>query len=346
MFYQFYFYIKIRIFYRDFFGGFMIKITFLIKVIVIAHFLNLSSNAQITSYNSDQRTQSLIAVSGLSNIPPLFTDMPLDCMIGYILMDSLSRTASISDVKSKLLTLSLDSLRVAARFMYAVMDYSPKLLMRYMTTTRDSIPGGRYMSFPANSYYGTEFAILQRMNEFGKNYAMLLKTHYIFRITVDTVVTGIDTTYSAPKPWVNVSCTVQEKIKGKILPNNCSYDADKTDKQILTINENCLNFGYPMNWMTGVGFFEDRGVNTGTNIRTLQKGEEYYVFLEQISLWKLYDYLTPTHQFEATGGLFKIIDGKVEDPSNFWGLGTNPTETDFHNNLLNLISNIKGWWIQ
>ncbi|MDP2364813.1 MAG: hypothetical protein Q8M94_13730, partial [Ignavibacteria bacterium] len=199
---------------------------------------------------------------------------------------------------------------------------------------------------PANSYYGTEFAILQRMIEFGKNYAMLMKTHYIFRITVDTVVTGIDTTYSAPQPWVNVSCTVQEKIKGKILPNNCHYDVDRTMViDTNTINPNCLNFGYPMNWMTGVGFFNDRGPNTGTYIRTAQAGEEYYVFLEQLSLRKFADYLTPTRQFEATGGLFKIVNGRVEDPSNFWGLGTNPTEQEFLSKLNELISNIKAWWL-
>jgi len=260
-------------------------------------------------------------------------------------MDSLSRTASIDDVMNKPLSTSLDSLRVSARFMYAVTDYSPNLMRRYMTTTRDSIPGGRYMSFPANSYYGLQWALEKRLNEFGKNYAMLLMTHYICRVIIDTVVSGIDTTYSNPIPWVNVSCTVQEKIKGQILPNNCHYDADRSANQILTINENCLNFGYPLNWLTGVGFNDDRDVNTGTYIKTVQTGEEYYVFLEQLSLWKFYDYLTPTRQFEASGGLFKIANGRVEDPSNFWGLGTNPTEQEFLSKINELINNIKAWWL-
>ncbi len=327
-------------------NGGVLRITITFLMIIVLLFVTFrSSISQITSYNSDQMHQSAIAVSGLSNIPPLFTDMPLDCMIGYIIMDSLSRTASIEEVMAKPLTISLDSLRVSSRYMYAVTDYSPNLMRRYMTTTRDSIPGGRYTSFPANSYYGLQWALEKRLEEFGMNYAMLLMTHYILRVRIDTVVTGIDTTYPNRIPWVNVSCTVQEKIKGQILPNNCRYDADRSESHTFSIKANCLNFGYPMNWMTGIGFNNERNINTGTYIRTVQQGEEYYIFLEQLSLWKFYDYLTPTHQFEATGGLFQIKNGRIEDPANFWGLGINPSEQDFLNKLNELIGNIKSWWL-
>lgn len=299
--------------------------------------------SQISVNGPGQRTQLYIAVSGLDQIPPLHSDMSLDCMVAYIVMDSLARKASINEVFDKPLTVSLDSLRVSARYMYALTDYSPNLMRRYMTTTRDSIPGNHYLSFPANSYYGLQRALERRLDEFGKDYGMLLMTHYILRVIIDTTVAGIDTTYGKPLPWMNVSCTVQDQIKGKILPNNCNYNDNK--KVSTLISEACLNFGYPINWMTGGGFNNEKPQNTGTYINEVKSGEEYYVFLTQLSLWENADILVPLHAFESSGGLFKILDGHVSDPDNFWGLGTNPLETEFKTHLDSLISNISTWWI-
>lgn len=304
--------------------------------------------AQFSSYNSDQRIQSEVYVGGLSNIPPLHTDMSLDCLVGYIIMDSLSKSANIETVVNRPLTTSVDSLRVATRYMYSVADYSPQLLRKYITSTRDSIPGGRYMSFPANSYYGIQHAVQKRLNEFGKDYGMLLISHYVLKVRIDSVIRGYDTTYPMePIHWTNVSCSVLNKLKGIYLPNNCRGDANRGDSEYIgaAIGENCLNFGYPTYWQTAIGFPDDRQIKSGSTIKDVHSGEFYYVFLVHLSLWRNSDYLVPVHQFEPTGGLFKISGDRIEDPSNFWGLGTNPSEQEFLSRLNELISNIKSWWL-
>lgn len=317
-----------------------------IGLLFVTILLLTSSNFAQNPNGGDQRTESLITVGGLSTIPPYHTDMPLDCLIGYISMDSLARTADVESVLNKPLTTTLDSLRVAARFMYAACDYSPALLMSYMTCTQDSAYSNRFESFPANSYYGLESAIEKRINEFGSNYAILLKTHYVLRIIINSVVVGTDTTYTNPLPWVNVTCQVQQIFKGNYLPTNCNSNLrPQTEPKRLLLGEDYLKFGYPENWMTGIGFNYQRFPNSGTFMNTVSTGEEYYVFLEQVPIWKYSDYLTPTREFEATGGLFRISNGLIEDPSNFWGLGTNPTEQEFLIKLNELISNIKSWWL-
>ncbi len=307
-----------------------------------------SSYAQFSTYGPDQRYQSYIYENETLSIPPLRTDMSKDCMVGYIAMDSISKMVPIEEVLNSPLSTSLDSMRVAARFMYAVTEYSPKLLRNYMFVTRDILQTGHYLSFPANSYYGLNHAIQSRINEFGKDYAMLCLAHYILRVRVDQVISGVDTTYPGePIPWTNVSCTVIQRIKGIYLPNNCKYEAkrEKSDK-IQVVGDNCLNFGYPTFWNTNTGFDSQRGKNTSTTMRMVNPGEEYYVFLVQMAYNDNADVLVPVNQLETSGGLFKISNGMVEDESDFWGLGKNPMDADFYTYIMNLIKNLKLWWVK
>ena len=72
----------------------------------------------------------------------------------------------------------------------------------------------------------------------------------------------------------------------------------------------------------------DRG-SSFYRVRTVQPGEEYYMFLTQVAIDDTMDYLLPMGHYEKTGGFFKIANGKVEDEGNFWGLGELPTEESF-----------------
>ncbi len=153
---------------------------------------------------------------------------------------------------------------------------------------------------------------------------------------IDTVAIGIDTIYGKEKslPWLNAKCTIKEKIKGIYVPQDCWYK-----------DSICLTFGYPLNWQTGFGFSYDRGIKSDTRIRDVQAGEEYFVFLNLVSLNLRYwnDVIMPVMQFEPCGGLFRIKDGLVEDDSGFWGLGTRPTVGQFRARLDSLINDIKSW---
>ena len=302
--------------------------------------------SQFSGIGNDQRKQSSIVLEPVETLPPLFTDMPYDCMIGYIAMDSIAREKPGGEIINYADSLSLDSLRIAARLMYSVADYSPLLLMRYINNIRDSSREGRYKSSPAVSYFNLEEQLIERRDELGRDYAMVLTSQYIYKVRIDSVVVGIDTTFRKPKDWVNAACTVLDTIKGQYLPCNCkeTLPENKVNKQ-LSNADNCLIFSYPLNRITGTrgSAYDSDNID---RIKTVQKGEIYYIFLEHVSLRKGTDYIHPSYYHEETGGLFLVDDDVVIDNFNFWGLGTEPEINDFHNNLLFIINKIKSWSLQ
>ena len=298
----------------------------------------------------DQRTAESFPLYQITQIPLLRTDMSLDCMVAYIAMDSVTRNIDYKNVLDFIFNTSIDTLKVLSRYMYAVDEYDPTLLRSYIYTLRDSLPGStNYKSLPQNSYSGVKQAIINKIDELGRDYSMLLLSNYILKVRIDSVVIGTDTTFNDNLSWVNVACTVLDTIKATYLPDNCNFGNHKFDKhhnEINTSGNNCLIFGYPQNWRTGNWLRKAGLLDTDTYIRTVQKDEEYFVFLEFFALSDSTDYLTSIKNLDACGGLFRINNGIVEDTGNYWGLGTTPNVNDFQNHLLTLIGNIKTWWVQ
>ena len=90
--------------------------------------------------------------------------------------------------------------------------------------------------------------------------------------------------------------------------------------------------------------FADWQVGCKPIIKTIGKDEEYYVFLKLTMIQDNVDMLNPVRNFESTGGLFQVMDGKVQDPDNFWGLGTIVEEIEFVNNIKKLKTEIESWF--
>lgn len=321
-------------------------------VFVVITLILISINvaySQFSGSGGDQRTQSYIKINGLEYLPPLSTDMPLNCMIGYIVLDSVSRIVDTDVSENAGMNADLESLKTSMSYIYSMVDYSPNLFRQYLYSTRDSTPGRRYRSYPATFYSGIEKAVRSRAQEVGYVYAMLTYTDYIFRISVDTVVKGIDNTIpNNPLPWVNVSCSIKEKIKGKRVPYNCNYIDNrdqKADPEI--VNPSCFNFGYPLDWNTATGCaYDDRERATTSKIRTAAPREEYFVFLRQVSLWNYADFVLPVNEFDINGGMFRIKDGCVEDPSNIFGLGPKPKVEQFYLKLKSNINTLVSWGVK
>lgn len=293
-----------------------------------------------------QRREEKVPILGLSSVPELHTDMPLDCMIGYIAMDSLAKSENIQTVLAMPQNSTMATLRGLAHLMYSMMDYDPVLLTRHIVSVNDStVPSNTYRSFLANTYYGAQKAILKRLDEFGANYGMLLTSYYILKVRVTEVRIGIDTTFT-PRDWVNVSCEVEEIFKGQYLPHTCIEPVKQKGKNNRIANSTCFKFGFPKDESTGGGYNHQKGQGGGkaiTLIRTPLINEEFYVFLKQYAISQYEDFILPEYAYESMGGLFRIVDGNVEDNGNFWGLGKLPAENDFRTNLLQKIYDIKHW---
>lgn len=293
---------------------------------------------------SAQINDSKFSLPTLSTIPQLHTDMPLDCMIAYIIMDSLVRNATIYQLLDAPTSLSLQNLRFACRLIYGMEEYSHAHMKAHFVATMDSTRSVHDLRpFPANTYMPLIRAIaIDRWREFDPHVRALLLTHYIARIRVVNVAVGKDSSYGNHhqdiRSRVSVTCEVIEKIKGMKLPNNCQVDypaGQKADRNTALNAVPCIVFSFQQN---NIDFIP-------------QIGEEYYAFLMEHSIELTEDYLTViTSGFArlapgalgSSVGLFKINDGMVEDPRKFWSSGTMPVE-QFRTLLQTKIAEIKSW---
>jgi len=286
----------------------------------------------------------------ITTIPQLHTDMPFDCFIGYVAMDSLVRSnVTLSQALAFPMQMSIEDLRFVARLLYGMDEYSHALVKAHFVATRDT---GRSIHddrpFMANFYTPIMGAIDKRSNEFDPHIRALLLSHYIYRVRVVNVAQGTDSSWGSSNlhPRVALSCEVVEKIKGTKVPSNCPlyYPAShnkEQQEQPLGNTLPCVAIGY----MADLGSFRKMPVP--------QIGEEYYVFLSEYSFDWTEDFLAPIMSvglavegipamFNTWPGIFKIKAGMIEDPRNFWS--THPlTVEQFRSLLQSKITEIKSW---
>jgi hypothetical protein len=297
-----------------------------------------------------QCSESRFELLSLPVIPEYHTDMPLDCIIGHIVLDSALRSTDDIVLRSFINNTSLDTLRVLARFAYAMIDYNPVLFQYYGITVNRQL----WNNNPALTYSDSPLSVLTTLKSrlqleagtfrtISKDYVLLVTAPYILHIRISDVVRGRDTTFSRPTSYINVACNVLETIKGQHLPSNCFYTAAVVGKQTPESVPPCLLFGYPEGWTTAAGFSDIP--SSASTVKTVQAGEEYFAFLGFGAITVQDNYLTIIPNFEPAGGLFQIKDGRVNDPGNFWGLGTAPTVQQFRDNLTSKINDIKSWWL-
>lgn len=277
-----------------------------------------------------QASENCLQFQGLPHIPELHTDMPLDCLIGYIAMDSIARNVGVFEATRYPANAVIPQLRIFARYIYAMADYDPILLHRHFFSTRDSsYPNGQYRSYPANAYYPVMLAIYDRQKEFGQKYGMLVAAAYVLRVRVIDVREGIDSTlHTRPFLNANVACEVLEIFKGHRLPQNCNIPPQDTKLEKTLNRSNCLIYGYTPN---------DRE-------RRTQPGDDMFIVLDLGPETRGLYSIRPEGGFNKTlRGRFLIRDGRVEDPDNVFGLGINPTVEDFRSTLLTKIADIYSW---
>ncbi len=294
-----------------------------------------------------QRCEAGVPYVPLSTLPELRTDMPLDCMVAYIAMDSIARTLTHADrgyIRSFPLNTSLDTFRVLARFYYAAYDYDPVLLRRYLRHTYDKINDSvhNYTAFPVYLHAGIERASRTRLSQ---EFCLLIQASIIVKARVVEIRRGEDSTHAAPKSWVNFACEVTDRFKGLKLPENCINESSVSNlsggdhRQSVVISGDCLVYGH-MEGQTA-GRLSLIPMSEGTIVEPTV-GDEVYLFL-MVGIDDNWIRVTPQNTCEESGGVFIVKDGKVQDKGDFWGLGTEPTEADFRANLEQKISEIKSW---
>ncbi len=325
--------------------------------------------ASLAQWKGDgtQRLEASVPLLELSTLPEYRSDMSLDCFVAYLAMDSAARVSpSIAPDPRRGMSVSLDSLRLLARFHYAAYDYDPLLMKSYISQSNDlhlgNIPGvaDPYQSFPVERKRAVENAIRNRRSQLGLDFTMLLLAEYIYKVRVVDVKSGIDSTF-APKPWTNVACEVVRVFKGMYVPENCGTGSSGNSDNPGTDQVNpgpppCFIYGhvtgrpagsYSVKRESRIPRDKPRDTTRQSQLGKIvvpEVGEEAYVFLTtsyhegSVILW-------PHSAFEKTGGVFRIVDGKVQDIGNFWGLGAEADEVEFDQMLIDKIETIKHWWV-
>lgn len=301
--------------------------------------------SQFTGYGNDQRFQASMLLTKLEKVPPYESEMPPSCSNSYMIIENLTKTNSCDYLIDKLRFSPIDTIKFYTGFLYEVLDYSPYLFRRYNATINSLEFNKVYKSNPNCLFNGFLSLLYDNFrNIIGEDYIMILSSHYIFEIQIDSVVIGTDTSSREPLRWINVSAKVLKTYKGQKTPSNCKLEGSNLYSEMLVNDGDCLNFGYIADWETGTGL--SNNLLPKGKIKSVSKGERYLAFLRLIPDGNNVDIISPENRFEINGGLFKIQDDFVYDTGNFFKLGSKVPIKYFESELMNKIKVIKSWYIQ
>jgi len=293
--------------------------------------------------------------------PVLFSNMPLEQFIGYVIMDSIITyardsfpTAKAQENFIKGLTRNGDTLNYALKYLYRMADYNPFLYYNFLTS---------YQAGKQQPMTLLPKLLDQVRKEYGIATQQLMKAEYILHLRVNEVERFA---YESSPPWtgpngkvytdstklIYVYSQVLDTIKGQVLPNMSSaitvFDMDSSETKVRRYIPSYIpattNFVYYYNpsWSVGYGG-TSRRLNGGE-----EPGKEFIVFAYSMgacinsSTRNQYYEIRPT-TLGLWGGIFRIIDGKVYDSKNEFGWGTHIPLATFKQNLQSLLDSIRNY---
>lgn len=308
--------------------------------------------------------------------PVLFSNMPYDVMISYILIDSILRHSEEAPVMVNSflerfmngeISFDNDTLNYAYKYLYKIMDYDPLLFWDYIM--KGTAYGRNIHTF--HLYDDLSTGCVEKLPR-GWQKQLLLRSFYILHIYVnETNLFVKNKTANNPlKDFTIVYSQVLDTIKGKVLPNmNTAYIYDKSDTNNIdttasiekTIPNNTnLIFDYCNQWnLNGDGelYYYEFDEETGESIPIgalqdkdgntwVKPNREYIVFLSpnyECTYNRQFYYALWPIGGVYYHGMFPVEDGNVLDKKNEWGWGTSvPIET-FKQNMNSLINEFKNY---
>ncbi len=300
------------------------------------------------------------AVTPISSIPTLHTDMPIDCILGYIYVDSLCRSLQSYHQADSFMSLinSWDTMRVFMRFLYDMQAYDADLYEEYM---------GNAIYLDTNYHVAPrtlELKFANRMDSvLGKNNKLeyLTVAPVILHIQVTDTMMSYDSLASAPfwpQPRMCVTATVLNTIKGLHL-RTCGGLMYQAKEKVPQGSAGCINIAFNP-YTTKPYAMGDAGlaggIDTVTHISYIRcdscygdtafiPGNEYIVFLEDQPLdyngtTAFYQFI-PYSAYNSNGGVFPInSSGNVLDEENYFGYGNSVPLSTFEADLKTDIQSI------
>jgi hypothetical protein len=278
--------------------------------------------------------------------PPISIYMPLDVLIGYIVMDSISTYGNNDEVMSFINRQTYnDTLRKIMRYWYKTVDYDPVKYQIY------SFQGCPHEYVIKNSI---ESKILNRIKLTSPKKFIdqtLIASYIIAHIRVTDTLKREDETAITAKTAYIVNCIVLDTIKGKVIPackdlivNFPAILEKKPDDNLQNVLPgSCLQFEYCIEWPRGGDYNLDMLDSDGKP--WIKKDKEYIVFLETRIVCftdnNIYYTLAPLRLNDSfSGSMYPVNNGFVVDPYNEFGFGTSVPVEEFKDSLRQKINEI------
>lgn len=288
--------------------------------------------------------------------PVLRTDMPLDILLGYIIMDSIISYGQLSyptvasrDEFFAGLTCEGDTLNYALKHLYRITDYNPFLFHNFIW----SVQAGKFSSI----------TLLKRFYDQVKKVC----GHQKFEVMEAEYILHLRTTKVEPLYYKNdipgdtskvffVHNKVLDKIKGQVLPNFdraiTIFTQDSAGKSVLRSTDLNVPANTDFLYYYNPGWVQNSvdGKQSQSMWRIpMEEDKEYIVFtrhlencIDSLNARKQY-YDIKTTNLNLQGGIFPIVNGNVIDGANDWGWGTEVPLATFKRNLQELIDSIKNY---
>lgn len=278
--------------------------------------------------------------------PPLSMYMPLDVLIGYIAMDTVSTNGNNDEVMEFISRQTYnDTLRKIMRYWYKTVDYDPVKYQIY------SFQGCPHEYVIKNSI---ESKILHRIKLSSPQKFIdqtLIASHYIAHIKVtDTLMREDDTAITAKTAYI-VNCVVLDTIKGNVIPkckdlvvNFPAILDKKPDDNLQNIYPgSCLQFEYCLEWPRGGDY--NLTLVDPDGLPWIKKDREYIIFLEIrivcITDSNIFYTLAPLRLNDSYSvSMYPVNNGFVVDPYNEFGFGTLVSVSEFKSALRQKINEI------
>lgn len=303
----------------------------------------------------------------LEIVPPLSSDMPIEVMQAYIVMDSIAKRGyTYDEVASILNSLSDSDIVSINKYIYHVKDNNPLNFVSYL-----------YWSEAVNSEYrGSIYTLIAKYYQFltqKRGYNKLDMLLAFSDVLVEGEIVEIDSTELSNAPWpeawgmnyvVCVEAKVNNVIKGGGAIEAC-YDINEQP-------QSCIRFKYHKFSVTEYDEFNKPGVSSpilsidsiGTSPdgsvvygHRLSSGTPWFGIVHQphvgdrfiaalsvaptvvnTSESTMYTML-PLSGFSIDGGIFMVKNGWVIDRGNIFGLGEEVPLDAFYSWLINYLQN-------
>jgi hypothetical protein len=302
-----------------------------------------TSHAQLPgNYRGPQDAYGLkLTIPFPANYPPIQTGMPSDVREGYVYFDSIVRSIDIPRGQLDALKAHFgysDTLKKLLKYIYEMSDFDVQAYFQFLQDEP------RTSAYAMTSHNIVLQELLRKAAQVFPDSGVSASLCYVGAI-VQVAVTDTSTIINSSMRSANlvgqVTCTIEDIVKGQNLPACPSpASAGKRGMKTTSIGD-CLKFEYQLYWQSQIHspsfMYNPNTYYSTSGSPWVQKGQEYIVCLDLRALGRdstqLYTTLMPGFGASTMIGIYPIVNGVVQDPQNDFRIGTNLSVADFKTRL-------------